>query len=234
MGTVLEAVGSELVSALVAAALTGLAGLARWLLTRRLPARRVWRFESAAELSLVLDTDYVDTGRYQRPVSGLGQVRALSFLVPSLHLAYRDVDLEKLHLSAQLPGPATEHDLLVLGGPKTNETARRLLTAMTDSLPFSSGDGKITWDGTVYEGDAADGTISRDLGLIIRAPNPFNPSSRVVLLIGWSTYGTLAAARWLVTEGSGRSLPADLVALVEARVLPDGHVSPPHLLRLSQ
>ncbi|MFE0764794.1 hypothetical protein [Streptomyces smyrnaeus] len=230
----LEAVGSELVSALVAAALTGLMGLARWLLARRLPARRIWRFEKAAELSTVVDTDHVDTGRYRRPVSGLGQVRALSLLVPSLHLAYRDLDLEKLHLSAHLPGSALEGDLLVLGGPKTNETAGRLLTAMADSLPFRTGSGRIVWDGTPYEGDAADGAVTRDLGLVIRAPNPFNPAARVVLLCGWSTYGTLAAARWLTTEGADRSLPADLTALVESHVLPDGHVSPPRVLRLSR
>ncbi|KAA0935847.1 hypothetical protein [Streptomyces apricus] len=154
MDTVVDAVGSQILSAGVAAVLTGIGGLVRWLVVRRLPARRIWRYAGAGELSVVLDTSHIDTGRYQRPVAGLGQVRALSVLIPSLTHAYRDLDLEKVRLSAHLPGHEMEHDLLVLGGPKNNEVARRVLEAMADVLPFQLGAGAITWEGTDYTGEA--------------------------------------------------------------------------------
>ncbi|MGI5350409.1 hypothetical protein ACQEU8_19855 [Streptomyces sp. CA-250714] len=231
MDSIAEAVGSQVLSAVVAALLTSIAGLARWLFVRRLPARRTWRYTGASELSVVLDTAHVDTGRYQRPVAGLGQIRALSLLIPSLTHAYRELDLEKVRLSAHLPGHEMEHDLLVLGGSKNNEVARRLLAAMTESLPFRLGGGEITWDGTAYRGEAADGEVTRDCGYVVRAPNPLNRSRRVVLIGGWSTYGTVAAARWLAEEGADHSLAADIAVLVEASVLRDGHVSAPHVLR---
>ncbi|MFI5690174.1 hypothetical protein [Streptomyces sp. NPDC051636] len=231
MNVIAGAVGSQILSAVVAAVLTGIGTLVRWYVVKRLPARRTWRYLNAGELSIVLDTSYVDTGRYQRPVAGLGQVRALSVLVPSLTHAYRDLDLEKVRLSAHLPGSEMEHDLLVLGGPKNNEAARRILEAMTEALPFRLGGGAITWEGTAYTGDAADGEVVRDCGYIVRAANPLNPKKRVVLIGGWSTYGTVAAARWLVEKGASRSLPADVAVLVEASVLRDGHVSTPRVLR---
>ncbi len=230
MDGIAGAVGSQILSAAVAAALTGIAGLVRWLTVRRLPARRVWRYAGASALSVVLDTAYIDTGRYQRPVAGLGQIRALSLLIASLTHAYRGLDLEKVRLSAHLPGHEMEYDLLVLGGPKNNEIAHRLLAALTESLPFHLGVGGITWEGTAYRGEAADGEITRDCGYVVRAPNPFDPSRRVVLIGGWSTYGTVAAARWLVENGADRSLAADVAVLVEASVLRDGHVSTPRVL----
>lgn len=231
MNVVAGAVGSQILSAAVAAVLTGIGTLVRWFVVKRLPARRTWRYLNAGGLSIVLDTSYIDTGRYQRPVAGLGQVRALSVLVPSLTHAYRDLDLEKVRLSAHLPGSDMEHDLLILGGPKNNEAARRILEAMTEALPFRLGEGAITWEGTAYTGDAANGEVVRDCGYIVRAANPLNPDKRVVLIGGWSTYGTVAAARWLAESGASRSLPADVAVLVEASVLRDGHVSTPRVLR---
>ncbi|MGP3946838.1 hypothetical protein [Streptomyces sp. 6N106] len=231
MGSIAGAVGSQILSAVIAAVLTGIGGLVRWFVIRRLPARRTWRFSDASQLSVALDTGYIDTGRYQRPVAGLGQVRALSLLIPSLTHAYRDLDLEKVRLSAHVPGHEMEHDLLVLGGPKNNEVARRLLTAMGESLPFRLGGGEITWEGTAYQGEVSDGVVTRDCGYVVRAPHPLNPSRRVVLLGGWSTYGTVAAARWLTDKGADRSLTADVAVLVEASVLRDGHVSTPNVLR---
>ncbi|MEU5929735.1 hypothetical protein ABZ817_40490 [Streptomyces antimycoticus] len=231
MDSIAGAVGSQVLSAVVAAVLTGIAGLVRWFVVRRMPARRIWRYLGASELSIVLDTSHIDTGRYQRPVAGLGQVRALSVLIPSLTHAYRDLNLERVRLSAHLPGHEMEHDLLVLGGPKNNEAAHSILEAMADALPFRLGGGAITWEGTAYTGDATDGEVVRDCGYVVRAPNPLNSSKRVVLIGGWSTYGTVAAARWLAENGAHRSLAADVAVLVEASVLRDGHVSTPRLVR---
>lgn len=230
----MEAVGSQIFSAVVAAVLTGIAGLARWAVFKRLPARRTWRYASADALSVVLDTAHIDTGTYLRPVAGLGQIRSLALLVPSLTHAYRDLDLERVRLAEHLPGQELEQDLLVLGGPKNNEAARRMLEGLAETLPFDLSGGVINWGGQAYSGEMANGQVERACGYVVRAPNPLNPARRVVLVGGWSTYGTVAAARWLAEQGAGRSLTADVAVLVEATVLPDSHVATPRLLRQSE
>ncbi|WP_328711063.1 hypothetical protein [Nocardia salmonicida] len=226
-----EAIGSQVLSAATASALTASAGAARWLLASRLPARRTWRFSNVSGLEIVLDTDYIDTGHYQRPVAGLGQIRGLSLLIPSLTRAYRDIEFDKVWLSAHLPGDRIEQDLLVLGGPKNNEVAARILAAMEGALPFRSADG-IVWEGDApRRAEQVDGSIVRDYGYIVRTSNPLNPARRVVLIGGASTYGTIAASRWLAENGADRSLPADVAILVEASVVQGEHVSAPSLLR---
>ncbi|MFI8233815.1 hypothetical protein ACIGDI_33805 [Streptomyces sp. NPDC085900] len=117
-----------------------------------------------------------------------------------------------------------EHDLLVLGGPKNNEVARRILEARTQALPFRLDAGAITWEGTACTGDAANGEVERDCGSIVRAANPLHPKTRIVLIGGWSTSNTVAAARRLTENGARRSLTADVAVLTEASVLRDGHV----------
>jgi hypothetical protein len=182
-------------------------------------------------LEIVLDTDFVDTGRYQRPVAGLGQIRGLSLLIPSLTRAYRGIELDKVCLSEYLPGDRIEQDLLVLGGPKNNEVARRILTAMEGTLPFRLADG-IVWDGDApRRAEHVNGSVVRDYGYIVRTSNPLNPARRVVLIGGASTYGTIAASRWLAENGAARSLPANVAILVEASVVQGGHVSAPSLVR---
>ncbi|MFI8186204.1 hypothetical protein OG539_00530 [Actinacidiphila glaucinigra] len=59
MDVIAGAVGSQILSAVVAAVLTGIGTLVRWFVVKRLPARRTWRYLNASELSIVLDTSYI-------------------------------------------------------------------------------------------------------------------------------------------------------------------------------
>lgn len=203
------------------------AGYGRWLISRRLPARRMWRYRSGDKFTLIVASSaQVDTGKYVRPTTGIGQVRAMSLLVPSLARAYRKVDLEQVQLSAVTPGKDLEADLLVLGGAKNNAVTARLLDHLP-GLPFTSPDDVIVWEGTSYEGVTNGPNVVRDYGYVVRAPNPFAPGRRVVIVAGSHTFGTVAAARWLAKHGGDRKLPADVAVLVESEVLNDGHVTAP-------
>ncbi|MFJ3222909.1 hypothetical protein ACIPJS_06025 [Streptomyces sp. NPDC086783] len=101
---------------------------------------------------------------------------------------------------------------------------------MAGTLPFRVLDGAIQWDGTAHSGETDNNTVVRACGYVVRAPNVHNPARRAVLVGGWSTYGTIAAPRRRAEHGAGRSVTADIAVLVEADVLPDGHVAPPRLL----
>ena len=225
-----DAAGAKVLSLVAGGAATAGVGIARWLVFSRLPARRMWRYADGDRLSLIVASSaQVDTGKYSRPTTGIGQVRAMSLLVPSLARAYRKVDLEQVRLSSLTPGKDLEADLLVLGGAKNNEITRKLLAGIP-GLPFSAPAEVISWSGTDYEGVVDGEMVTHDYGYVVRAPNPFAPSRRIVVIAGSHTYGVVAAARWLAESGAGRKVPADVAVLVEAEVLGDGHVAVPKVV----
>lgn len=239
MGSVSRMVGSgaeqladllteQALSLIVGSLLTAAAGYLRWLLVRRLPARRTWRFGAdARRLTVVVASSAdVDTGQYTRPTTGVGQVRAMSLLVPLLVRAYRDVDLQQVNLSAHTPGRDLETDLLLLGGPKSNEITARALASLPD-LPLTVDGNLIGWNGARYEGAVDGDRVVRDYGYVVRAPSPFAPGRRLVVVAGSHTFGTVAAARWLAERGGGWDVPADVAVLVSADVHEDGHVGVP-------
>lgn len=225
-----DAAGAKAISLVAGSVVTTCVGVGRWLIFSRLPARRTWRYADGDKLTLVVASSaQVDTGKYSRPTTGIGQVRAMSLLVPSLARAYRKVDLEQVRLSARTPGKDLEADLLVLGGAKNNEITAKLLDRLP-GLPFTAPGEVIQWDGVDYEGATTGQDVVHDYGYVVRAPNPFAPGRRVVVIAGSHTFGTVAAARWLADHGGDRDVPADVAVLVEAEVLADGHVAFPKLI----
>jgi hypothetical protein len=225
---IIDSLGSDVVSALVGLAVgTGL-GVARWSVAARTPAQRTWRFKSGQDLVIVIATSgMVDTGAYRRAMTGLGQVRALSLLTPSLRKAYPKVDLQMVRLSEEVRDGDLDRDLLVIGGPKNSTVTKMLLEKLGPQLPFMVTDTAITWDGVAYDGLTTSGEVVHDYGYVVRAGHPLHPARRVVIIGGSHTYGTACAARWLVEKGSSRQLPADIAVLVEADVVLKGHVSSP-------
>jgi hypothetical protein len=223
-----EVVADQSLALIVGSALTAAAGYLRWLLVRRLPARRTWRFtDDADQLTVVVASSAdVDTGQYTRPTTGVGQVRAMSLLVPLLVRAYRTVDLQQVCLSAHTPGRDLEADLLLLGGPKSNEISERALRALP-GLPLTVHGNLLSWAGTTYLGEVHGERVVRDYGYVIRAASPFAPGRRLVVVAGSHTFGTVAAARWLAERGGARDVPADVAVLVTAEVHEDGHVGVP-------
>lgn len=234
LGDLGNALGTQVVGVAVSSTLTAGAATLRWWVVKRLPARRTWRYRNARSLVIVVASSAViDTGSYQRPTTGIGQVRSLSILAPSLTRAYRDVDLERVRMSSQHLGHELESDLLVLGGPENNDYAQLLLERLDGRLPFSVRDHVISWGDSSHEGAILGGVVRSDVGYIVRAWNPFSPNHRIVMIAGSHTYGTVAAARWWAEYGHSRSFPQDVAVLVKAEVVPGDHVAPPEMLQLA-
>ncbi len=76
---------------------------------------------------VIATSGMVDTGAYLRAMTGLGQVRALSLLTPSLRRAYPEVDLQMVRLSEEVGEGDLDSDLLVIGGPKNSAVTKMLL-----------------------------------------------------------------------------------------------------------
>jgi hypothetical protein len=231
IATAAGSLGSDAVSTIVGLVIGAALGLVRSAVTGGIPARRAWRYKSAQNLVIVVATSGVtDTGVYHRAMTGLGQVRALSVLAPSLRRAYPKVDLQRVLLSEEIGGGDLDKDLLVIGGPKNNAVAKVLFERLSPRLPFTVEESKITHNGTEYTGIAMAGSITRDYGYVVRTTNPLHPQRRAVLIGGTHTYGTSCAARWLAENGGAYRVPANVAVLLEAEVVLSGHVSTPQVI----
>lgn len=177
--------------------------------------------------TLVLSTSSVYKGpnNYQRPQTGVGQVRALGVIAKSLSRAYRDdLDDRRLLLSADCnitQGDFTE-DLIVIGGPKTNSIGKALLEEeLVGVLPagfsFTTGD-YIDEAGKHYAVDQlvaggrrwAPEHSDEVYGMVLRCKNPRGATHQILTYIGGlGTFGTEASARALI-ECSELHLPTPL------------------------
>lgn len=126
------------------------------------------------------------------------------------------------HLADEMPQGIQNCDLVVLGGPgcepgQGNAVARDLMEMLESQICYSSDGEGLQWGGgdlraTTYEDDDDTRGVLSDWGAILAAPNPYNPVSRVILLHGTTTYGTLAAATALVDTPIAQRNHARLVA----------------------
>jgi hypothetical protein len=214
--------------------------------------RRIWSLHDPSKLVIFVAEDsreYVEKGMtgYVRPSTGIGQVRALAALAPSLRKAYRNVDLGRVILSSQGINRDLLSDLITLGGAKNNLPTREIMNALSARyiLPVPSPEEGLTWiaqgeepklyeaEGGPDDGDPTrDDRIERDYGVIVKAPNPWNPEATVIVIYGASTHGTAAAASYFVDQVS-LVRPKHFTALVQADVK-SGYVGEPTLFGLQR
>lgn len=113
------------------------------------------------------------------------------------------------YLCDDLPHEAMNGDLVVLGGPgcvvgEGNKVCRDLMEMLKSRVHYpESGDGLVWGEEPLRETRFDDdGCVLEDWGSVLAAPNPYNPSARVILLHGTTTYGTLGAAIALTDSAS--------------------------------
>ena len=181
----------------------------------RLPKKRLWHIKDPSHLIVCsAASTRTNTGVYHRPATGIGQVRALTLATRSLHQAYnKKFDARNIFLSDENLQGRIENDLLILGGPKNNRVAEKLLDLLHDEQPVRVSDSAIVWrinqsrhgwvdqGAFVYEGQAVNRKIETDYGIIIRSQSPFTSrDSTVILFAGSHTYGTVAAAKFFTED----------------------------------
>jgi hypothetical protein len=191
-----------------------LAAIGIWI-NVRVPNRTLWRVGNPSCLTVCVATSTVtNTGLYNRPATGIGQVRALALATSSLNRAYsQKLDIRNILLSIEPLQERIENDLLILGGPKNNKVAVKLLDLLQDEQPAMQVDSTIIWrvnyargkwlnKGAIeYEGQAVNRRVEIDYGLILRVQSPFTSRNRTAILFSGShTYGTVAAAKFFTED----------------------------------
>jgi hypothetical protein len=224
-------VGVNLISGLLAGGITSAAtfGIVR---TREwLPDRRLWRLRDPSSLTVIVSTNA--TPRHlpgsTRPGTGVGQVRGIAVLTPSLIRAYRtSLRSEMVLLSADADPSDFKGDLILLGGPRTNAVTELAFAAeglpvyMRDSRRQDGTgpvDSRIHWHppgqeepeilDTADEGDCT-------YGFVLRHQNVLDPGSGSSMWIfaGTSTFGTQAAAEWFSANRETVRMAGDSAAFV--------------------
>jgi hypothetical protein len=182
----------------------------------RHPRRRLWHLHDPGNLVIcAANSTTTDTGVYQRPATGIGQVRAIALAIESLSHAYRkNLAIRNILLSTDHVQERIENDLLIVGGPKNNRVAEKFLDLLADEQPAIQIGTVITWRKTrlagrwmndaavtTYDGQAIEQQVVKDYGLIIRCQNPFTSRNRTAILFSGShTYGTVAAAKYFTDD----------------------------------
>ncbi len=181
----------------------------------RFPNRKLWQLKDPSHLVVcAANSTTTNTGTYQRPATGVGQLRALVLATRSLHRAYRrQLDIQNILLSNEPLQERIENDLLILGGSQNNETAAKFLELLSNEQPARmigrmiiwrtnySGDRWIDQGALEYEGHAINRKIVMDYGLIVRTSNPFTSRGHTAILFAGShTYGTIAAAKFFTED----------------------------------
>ncbi|GCE04712.1 hypothetical protein [Dictyobacter aurantiacus] len=181
----------------------------------RVPNRRLWRVDDPARLTVCVATSTTtNTGLYNRPSTGIGQVRALALATRSLNKAYSNkLDVSNIILSVEPLQDRFDNDLLILGGPKNNKIAAKFLSLISEEQPAAQIDSMIVWrvhksgghwidQGALeYEGQAVNRRVEVDYGLIVRAQSPFTSHPRTAILFAGShTYGTVAASKFFTED----------------------------------
>ncbi len=167
-------------------------------------------------------------------------MRALALLMPSLRGAYSDLRVRNIYLSSEPLQERLENDLICLGSPRTNGVTADVMAELGDTCPAAFDGRQIIWkegDGPAetFDGVIVDGRVTSDVGLVVRAQNPFRPGRTVIVLAGSHTFGTIAAARYFCEQLNApfKRRPRFFAAVVEAQVR-DGYPSSPNLRRTAE
>lgn len=211
-------------SELIAAAISATAMYCYQRANRLKPLRRLWMLSDPGEILFCLPNEII-VGEFDKPVTGIGQVRAISSLTPSLLQAYPRCDSRTIRFGNEVLHDDHLKNIVSFGGPKSNQLTWDILEATNKaSLPFffDVATGGIVWNNTVFHG-----TDKLDYGLVCRIRNPYNPTHLFYLFAGSHTFGTGSAAEWFIDQvgehfWSKRTLPEEFAALIRCDILGRG------------
>jgi hypothetical protein len=225
----------------------GIGGAIATVIGNRLPHRLLWRLTDPNSVVYCIATSgNFDEGIYMRPMTGIGQVRALSFIWPSIRTAYWQAHESSIVLSQDITASHLKGDVVTLGGPNTNSITKEALEFLYPKTGFRflkiEGVNSIEFGGEqirpTVEPDPnspSHSQIRKDYAVVICAESPFSEDRRLVVLAGTHTYGVEGAAKLFVKKLRKRAwrLPRDYLALAEVQ-LRSGEIQSLKLLRIKK
>lgn len=129
------------------------------------------------------------------PVFGYGPLMAYSRITHLMRNAYSSHNALTPYSSRDFPSGRLGDDLVLFGYPIGNEVTATVMAELRLPLAFDGHDLVDTTSGEIlYQADLENGSVVRDYGYLLRAPNPFSEGHTVLLFAGCETYGVKGAA----------------------------------------
>ena len=178
-----------------------------------LRARRFWRPIVSGDVQVVVGRFKRFAGWEPSGLVGVGDMQATAELVAFFDdLGYRRLGRSpKIAYHDQLAGQLADVSLVCIGGPDANKLTRYMLEQIHHTIEPGNPDGHVisfldAKKKKVYSPIPEQGrrqwpdlrgspAIAVDYGLLIKAPNPFNPKRGVIIIAGSFGYGTWAGIK---------------------------------------
>lgn len=216
--------------------------------------RKIWFPQNVSYLHVVCGPELQKTEFASRSSSNyifMDNLEDKDALVEILMLLSKYYQRARLirYSSDNLPQGILETDLVLIGGPGEpagpgNVACRQMMDLVKTRISYSDDAEIMYFEGREYRATFdSQGYVLKDYGYFAKFSNPLNPESKVVLLNGIHTYGTLGASiafsdhpsaqinvqnvlsKFLITEDSD----VDFECFFEVNVLPGGGVSCPQV-----
>jgi hypothetical protein len=207
--------------------------------TRR--ARAFWRPFLSSDVRLVIGRfdkiRNVDVRRFERSgVLGVGDAIALAEIQSYLGLIGAN---PQVAYADRLEGDALKYTMILLGGPDANSVTRRAVKHISSNLRFGDPEiNEIAIHDTaqtperIYQPSPLDRDNSgTDYGLILRAPNPFDPNKEIMILAGSFGHGTWAAVRHVTSAAFLTNMKSIPLSAIECLVETDVELDTPQEIR---
>jgi hypothetical protein len=205
------------------------------------PGRRTLGLAGGKQVTIVVS----DKGRAEaeaQPALYEADVVAANTIYDSLHRLFPRTRVAFATATSLTQDGLLEGNLVIVGGPWTNRAHRTVASLLPLPFEFRSVAGQAALvrlqDGQEFPHQVdGNGRTIRDFGLIVLARNPFQEESRVVIVAGCGTLGTVAAAGAL-TASPPQLIPPQLirsrsgVLVVEIEVI-EGFTTRPQVVAAS-
>jgi hypothetical protein len=170
-------------------------------------AREIWRPFLTGD-TLVILAAFEEEFRDFDPSGAVGLGDAMAFAqLRSFFITLGVPDLPSVFANRDV-GEKLRRNLILLGGPHGNSITAEAMSKLQLTLKFSDANGDpVIYDSVTagqYKPAQATSLSGTDLGLIMRAPNPFSPEHQMLLIAGSYGFGTWGGARFLVEDSRKR------------------------------
>ncbi|MVT11398.1 nucleotide-binding protein [Chitinophaga tropicalis] len=129
----------------------------------------------------------------------VGDARGLSDICAYLESIGSKVP--QIEYADKMNGDFLGNDLIIIGGPDANELCKATISRLNLTIKFGNPEKyevsfRNNETGDRFVPKIINNKVQKDFGVIIKAPNPFNPKRNAVLLFGAFGYGTWAAIKY--------------------------------------
>ena len=162
------------------------------------PLQKIWGFENKNEEICVV-TGNIEHGVWKH-LMATGDIRAYGEVMSVLRNNYKKELINTFFSKEFHPQQLRKYNVISIGGPRWNWVTRKILEELGNPFEFDLENRQIIDrrynPPKKYKVEIKNG-IKTDYGIIIKTINPYKSDRNILIFMGYTTYGVLAAVRCL-------------------------------------